>query len=173
MKTAKIGNKKKAVAEDRKDKAVQEAPREDRALGAGKSMADGGADNPVSDHMCVSKPAEAILNDSPLPNESNDELAAAQREIERLRALVAALHDEHDAKLKAEIASRVDLERRLDEVQSRETQRNEQLRVFGDQFAELRELLGATTARAILARVKELVAASPGSTDPVALQSKV
>jgi uncharacterized coiled-coil protein SlyX len=134
-------------------------------------MADGAADNPVPDHMCASKPAEAILSHDPLPNESNDELAEAKREIERLRAHVAALQ-KNDARLQVEIDSRVDLEHRLDEAQSRETQRDKQLHVLGDLFAELRELLGATSARTILARVKELVAASSGSTGPVAHQSK-
>jgi uncharacterized ParB-like nuclease family protein len=169
MKTANIGNKKKAVAKDREDKAVQEDPREDRAPGAEKSIADGGGDNQVPDDECTSEPPEAILSHDQLPNVSNDELAEAQREIERLHAHVAALRREHDARLQVEIACRIDLERRLDEVQSRETQRDEQLRVFGDQFAELRELLGVTSARAILARVKELIAASSAWKDSSAV----
>jgi uncharacterized ParB-like nuclease family protein len=168
MKTAKIGNKKKAVAEDRDAKAVKEAPHEDSAPGAEQSTADDAADNPAPDDMCASKPPEVIYGDSPLPNQSNDGLAEAQREIERLRAQVAALQEEHDARLQVEIASRADLERRLNEVQSRETQRAEQLRVLGDQFAELRELLGAKSAREILARVKELAGASAGSTGQAA-----
>jgi uncharacterized ParB-like nuclease family protein len=168
MNMAKIGSKKKTAAEGRDAKVVKEVHREDSSSGAEKSMADGGADNPAPDDMCASKPPEVIHSDCPHPNEYADELADAQREIERLHAQVAALQKAHEAKLQVEIATRVDLERQLDEVQAREAQRDEQLRVFGDQFAELRELLGVTSARAILARVKELVAAGAGSTGQVA-----
>jgi ParB-like chromosome segregation protein Spo0J len=172
MKTAKIGNKKKAVAEERDDKAAQDASRVDSAQVTEKDMVDGGADNPVPDDMCASKPPEAILSNVPSPNEINDMLAEAQREIDRQRAHVAALQKEHEAELQIAIAARVDLERRLDEVESRETPRVEQLRVLGDQFAELRELLGVKSARAIVGRVKELVASSAGSTAPAAHQSQ-
>lgn len=85
-------------------------------------------------------------------------LANAQGEIKRLAAQVEALQGKHKAEMQREIATRVELQQRLDEALEREVQRDERLDFLGGKFVELGNLLGVVGAKNIVDRVRVLVA---------------